>query len=71
MTKIASEDGGNYFSDGPKQKEDGSEDWKATTVSNKDGSGTLEFQYYIKFTVNGGDVVYTLDPKLQIRRPSS
>ncbi|WP_111682598.1 hypothetical protein [Winogradskyella tangerina] len=71
MTKIAPDNAGDYFSDGPKQKEDGSEDWEATTVSNENGTGTLEFQYYIKFTINGGKQVYTLDPKLQIRKPSS
>lgn len=67
MKGVTSDDGKSYFSEGPKIKDDGSEEWEATAIDNKDDN-PIEFQYSIEFTVNGGSTKYILDPKLQIKK---
>jgi len=57
----------NCFEELPKSKEDGSENWTGK-VLNVDGKEDLECEYSIDFTINGDKTVYTLDPKLQIRK---
>lgn len=61
----------NCFSELPSEKGDGSENWKAVALNVDDLEEGLACEYSISFTINGDRTVYTLDPKLQIRKKES
>lgn len=68
ITKVYENEGEvNCFQKAPYQNSDGSEDWTAIALD-VDKLGDRSCEYSIDFTINGGKTVFTLDPKLQIKK---